>query len=561
MGAVSAPARLTVPGSDLATVVALVAMVATTVTTTVALLLFVRTGHAALTTPEAGAPPAVVLLVAAVIVLTAATVLPYRWQQPQLPVGISVATVTGVLPLWSSWSDLEPGLRAALLPLSVLVPPALTSAVTRGRSGFLLASWGLALLALTVHLLTYDPLHDLTCLRVCDRVVAPLEPLVGGGVTGPGLTVFLGLSALASTAALLALLTTARRRWWAVPVVVACLGSVTVDLHHLVSLVSTSGLPPHLHARTWPPPAVAGLGLVLAGGLTRTLHRRRRVDRLLHQLEEHRATPEQPTTDDVAVAFAVPEEPGRYVDVRGDDVPASLVENRSRSGSVVLVDHSLVHDLTPARRLALQNARLAALARARLRDVRAAQRRAVRRSDEEQHRIERDLHDGVQQILVGATFLIATAEQRSDPATAEELAGSRERLTGALDRLRALSHGAVPVVLDDEGVAAALEELALESPVPMSLDSDGAVGVPGEIGRALYLVVARVLQPGAARTAHVTLAQEGSETVLDVQLAGAVPRPLDVEVVDRLEALGGRHAWRSLGDETAVLEVRVPCES
>lgn len=559
MGAVSAPARLAVPGPDLATVVALVAMVGTTVTTTVALLLFVRTEHAVLTTPEAGAPSAVVLLVASVIVISAGAVLPYRQQQPQLPVGLAVATVAGVLPLWSSWSALEPAVRATLLPLSVLVIPALTSAVARRRTGLLVASWTLALLALAVHLLTYDPLHDLTCLRVCDRVVAPLEPLLGGGVTGRGLAVSLALSALASAAAFIALLTTARRREWALPVAAACVGSVVADLSHLVALASTSGLPPHLHARTWPPPAVAVVGLVLAVGLTRTLHRRRRVDRLLRQLEGHRTTPGKPTTD-VAVAFAVPGEPGRYVDVRGEEVPAPLVGNRSRGGPV-LVDHSLVHDLTPARRLALQNTRLAALARARLRDVRAAQRRAVRRSDEEQHRIERDLHDGVQQTLVGAAFLIATAEQRSDPRTAEELARSRERLTGALDRLRALSHGVVPVVLDDEGVAAALEELALESPVPLSLDCDGAVEVPNEIGRPLYLVVARVLQLDAARAARVRLAHEGSEIALDVQLAGAGPQPLDVDVLDRLEALGGRHAWRRSGDEAFVLEVRVPCGS
>lgn len=560
MGAVSAPARLAVPGSDLATVVALVAMVATTVTTTVGLQLFVRTGHAALTTPEAGAPPVVVLLVASVIVLTAAAALPYRWQQPQLPVGIAVATVAGVLPMWSSWSDLEPAVRAALLPLSVLVAPALTSAVTRGRSGFLHAAWVLSLLALAVHLLTYDPLHDLTCLRVCDRVGAPLEPLLGGGVTGSGLVVFLGLSALASTVAFMALLTTARRRWWAVPVAAACIWSVSADLNHLVALLSGSGLPPHLHARTWPAPAVAAVGLVLVVGLTRTLRRRRRVDKLLRQLEA------PPTATDgaepgPAVAFAVPEEPGRYVDARGEDVPAPPAGTRSRSGSVVLVDQSLVHDLTPARRLALQNARLAALVRARLRDVRAAQRRAVRRSDEEQHRIERDLHDGVQQTLVGAAFLIATAEQRSDPLTAEALARSRERLTGALDRLRELSHGAVPVVLDDEGVAAALEELSLESPIPLTLDSDHGVEVPSEIGRSLYLVVARLLQLGAARAAQVRLAQEGPEILLVVQLTGAGVLPLGVEVLDRLEALGGRHAWRRADDDSAVLEVRVPCGS
>lgn len=560
MGAVSAPARRNVSRSDLAPVAALVVVVATTLATAVGLLLFVRDGHAVLTAPEAGVPPALVLLVGAAVVLGSLAAHGHRWQLPWAGTGLAVATVAALLPLWASWSDLEPGVRAALLPLTVLVPPALAATVARGGSALLRAAWGLALLALAVHLLTYDPLQDLTCLRVCDQVAAPLEPLFGGGTTWHGLSVFLALSALAGLTSLGAALMTAHHRRWAAPVAAACLVSVAVDVHHLLALVSTSGVPPHLHARTWPPLAVAVVGLVLAGDLARTVRRRRRVDRLLRQLEEQRHGTAGPDGA-VAVAFAVPEEPGRFVDLAGDDVrPAGQATRARRGPPVMKVDHSLVHDLTPARRLALQNARLAALAQARLRDVRAAQRRAVRRSDEEQHRIERDLHDGLQQTLLGATFLVATAEQRCEPQTAEELARARQRLTGALDRLRELSHGVVPMALEEEGLAAALEELALESPVPLTVQVAEPGPVTGEALRALYLVVAGVLRPHVARAAHVRLTREQRELVLGLRLEHGAPQTLGVDLVDRLEALGGQHRWTGAGTAT-VLEVRIPCGS
>ena len=65
--------------------------------------------------------------------------------------------------------------------------------------------------------------------------------------------------------------------------------------------------------------------------------------------------------------------------------------------------------LTPAIRLALQNAQLAAVAKARLADVQASQRRVVAASDSERRRIERDLHDGAQQRLVSVAFHLKVA--------------------------------------------------------------------------------------------------------------------------------------------------------
>ncbi|MEU3492069.1 histidine kinase [Kitasatospora cineracea] len=95
---------------------------------------------------------------------------------------------------------------------------------------------------------------------------------------------------------------------------------------------------------------------------------------------------------------------------------------------------------------------------AELADSRAAVLRAV---DAERRRIERDLHDGVQQRLVALRLLLARAGRGTDPGrTAELLAQARRESGELLTELREVAWRVHPSALDTLGLDEALAGLA-----------------------------------------------------------------------------------------------------
>ena len=221
--------------------------------------------------------------------------------------------------------------------------------------------------------------------------------------------------------------------------------------------------------------------------------------------------------------------------------------------------------LTPATRLALRNAQLAASLRGRLRDVQDSQRRVVEVSDAERSRIERDLHDGAQQRLVGVAFHLRLARGAADPSTAERLAEAEDHVLGVLANLRRLSHGSAPSVLVDEGLEAAVAELSDPAPVPCRVDVEVDGSLPAAVTRAAYVAVSGVLgaltQAGPDARAEVRVVRELDDLVVRVRaegLGGRVDEDLLVEAADRVGALGGRWRWEQ-GAGGVDLEAVVPC--
>jgi len=94
--------------------------------------------------------------------------------------------------------------------------------------------------------------------------------------------------------------------------------------------------------------------------------------------------------------------------------------------------------------------------------------RVVESQEEERARLSRDLHDGISQWLVsiklqieaGIARLCGNAEQQAKaPATFERAA---EQLNKVLGEVRRISHNLRPAILDDLGLAAALDHLVQE---------------------------------------------------------------------------------------------------
>jgi signal transduction histidine kinase len=181
----------------------------------------------------------------------------------------------------------------------------------------------------------------------------------------------------------------------------------------------------------------------------------------------------------------------------------------------------------------------------------ASRARVVAASDETRRRIERDLHDGIQQRLVSLGLELRAAGQALPPHEAElkrELAGVTDGLTDALDELRDLARGIHPAILSEGGLAPALRALARRSAVPVELDVDVASRLPEPVEVASYFVVSEALA-NAAKHAQATVAHVDVEVVAshlhvsvrDDGVGGADPSRGSglIGLADRVQALGG----------------------
>ncbi len=183
-------------------------------------------------------------------------------------------------------------------------------------------------------------------------------------------------------------------------------------------------------------------------------------------------------------------------------------------------------------------------------EIRASRTRIIEAAGEARQKLERNLHDGAQQRLVSLSVSLRLAEALldSDPEGARQvISSSREELTAALEELRELARGIHPAILTDQGLAAAIEALALRAPLPVEVDLP-AERLPAAVEAAAYYVVSEALTnivkyARATRVAVTVRADENrtTVTVADDGIGGADPS-LGTGLAglrDRVEALDG----------------------
>ena len=164
----------------------------------------------------------------------------------------------------------------------------------------------------------------------------------------------------------------------------------------------------------------------------------------------------------------------------------------------------------------------------------AARSAAVHAEDVALRRLERDIHDGPQQRLVRLQMDLAALERRAEAgdadAAAELAREARGHAKAALDELRALSSGVAPPLLQDRGLAAALDALAAGSPLWAQVEIDLAIdrAVSQEVARTVYFVVAELMTNAVKHSGASAVTVRAS---LRRNAAGA-PTHLDVWVVD-----------------------------
>jgi signal transduction histidine kinase len=128
----------------------------------------------------------------------------------------------------------------------------------------------------------------------------------------------------------------------------------------------------------------------------------------------------------------------------------------------------------------------------------------------ERRRIERNLHDGVQQQLVAIGLDLGMAEQQidRDPERARELIGNaRSKVQGSIGELRQLGRGLHPAILEDRGIDAALSAVVSGSSIPISVQVDPELDLSTDVSETVYFVaneaIANVLKHAGARVASV----------------------------------------------------------
>ena len=184
-------------------------------------------------------------------------------------------------------------------------------------------------------------------------------------------------------------------------------------------------------------------------------------------------------------------------------------------------------------------------------DLVASRARIVAAADESRRRIERNLHDGIQQRLVALALQLRLIEPDVPPEALElgrQLRGLDVGLADALDDLREVSRGIHPAVLSEGGLVPALKALARRTPVPMEFDLDVENRLPPSVEAAAYYLVAEAItnavKHARASVVRVSAAVRGSRlflTVRDDGAGGADPSCGSglIGLTDRAEALGG----------------------
>ncbi|WP_084528781.1 sensor histidine kinase [Nocardia crassostreae] len=188
--------------------------------------------------------------------------------------------------------------------------------------------------------------------------------------------------------------------------------------------------------------------------------------------------------------------------------------------------------------------------------------------DEKRRRIERDIHDGVQQRVVALSILLGRAERETDPAGQAELRRRAIAETGhILADLREVSWRIYPVMLARDGLRSALEALADRTPVPTHLDYRMPGRPPRLVESACYFTaseaVTNVIKYAAAQRIDITVSEaEGRLRLLvrDNGRGGADPTGTGLSgIASRITALDGTLSVDSPAGGPTIIRVEVPC--
>jgi signal transduction histidine kinase len=278
-------------------------------------------------------------------------------------------------------------------------------------------------------------------------------------------------------------------------------------------------------------------------------------------------------------------EPGTWADQNGRPLALPAGDQR-RSVRLIHRDHEpvaalffdptlddqeeLLNAVSAAAGIALDNGRLRAELRARVQELHSSRARALEAGRRERQRLERNLHDGAQQRLVGISIELGSLENQitTDPQLRRRLTRTREEVSASLAQLRDIAHGIYPAVLTGHGLSVALESLAASAAVPVTLRVGVTGRFPEPVEVAAYYIVSEALT-NVAKHAHATTAtvcvdRHGDVLVVEVSddgIGGATVRGSSGlrGLRDRAEVLGGSVLVANPAGGGSTIRAEIPC--
>jgi len=280
-----------------------------------------------------------------------------------------------------------------------------------------------------------------------------------------------------------------------------------------------------------------------------------------------------PLPQELATLWAAP--PAAVVPlVAGEELVGLLGCGRRRGDVLGPSDFELLELLARASALRLRNLRLESQLRERLVEIESqadelhrSRQRLVAVQDEERRRIERDLHDGVQQQLVSLAVRLRRLSSEQEPLLSD-LAAEAEQAVFALQEL---ARGIFPPVLADHGLTAALRTHAARMPLAVQVEADDAVAgrrLEPELEAALYYVALEALtnvQKHAAGASALVRLEHAADCVrLEVSddgpgINGHPHAGTGLQnMADRIAAVGGNLAVESTRDFGTLIRAAIP---
>lgn len=200
----------------------------------------------------------------------------------------------------------------------------------------------------------------------------------------------------------------------------------------------------------------------------------------------------EPTNPDQRPVLTVP------IEVDGERI--GLIECGPKlSGQLTSADAAILQTFARQASMAVRNVRLKEELEHQAALLRTSRARIVHTQEQERRRIERNIHDGVQQDLTALIGLAGHARQEfeHDPdAVGDDIEAMQEGLRRVLSDLRDFAQGIHPSVLSDRGLLVAIETLAGRHPVPVAIRADAslrALRLPDELEGAAYFTIAEAL--------------------------------------------------------------------
>jgi signal transduction histidine kinase len=225
------------------------------------------------------------------------------------------------------------------------------------------------------------------------------------------------------------------------------------------------------------------------------------------------------------------------------------------SGRLAAADAAILETFARQAGMAVRNVRLKEELEDQAALLRTSRARIVHAQEQERRRIERNIHDGVQQDLTALIGLAGHARQEyeQDPAAAgEDITAMQNGLRRVLADLRDFAQGIHPSVLSDRGLLVAVETLAGRHPVPVAVRADDSLRtlrLPDELEGAAYFTVAEALanslKHSRADRLDVELRWDGDRLIVRVTDDGTGFVPTGVRgtglanLRDRVAAVGG----------------------